>query len=100
MIVILVEAVLFILSIATGGALIYYLVVHFTPIGVRVRQTRNRTRIDDVAERTGPIHSQRPALELVRLTSGELGCPDCYKETVQMPQVAGSAMPMLQLPRP
>jgi hypothetical protein len=78
---IILEGVLFVALIATVGALFYYLLIYFTPVGVRVRQSRNRRRIDRAAELVCPIHGPRASNDLVRLASGEALCPDCYKET-------------------
>jgi hypothetical protein len=78
---IILEGVLFVALIATVGALFYYVLIYFTPVGVRVRQTRNRRRIDRAAELVCPIHGPRASNDLVRLASGESLCPDCYKET-------------------
>jgi hypothetical protein len=80
--VIIMEGVLFVALIATGGALLYWLLLTFTPVGVQLRQTRNRTRIERMAELTCPIHGQRSEDQLVRLANGERVCPDCYKETL------------------
>jgi hypothetical protein len=79
---IIMEGVLFVALIAAGGALLYWLLITFTPAGVRRRQTRNRTRMDRVAELTCPIHGLRSEDQLVRLANGERVCPDCYKETL------------------
>lgn len=78
---IILEGVLFVALIATVGALFYYLLIYFTPVGVRVRQSRNRRRIDRAAELVCPIHGPRASNDLVRLASGDVLCPDCYKET-------------------
>lgn len=78
---ILVEGVLFVALIATGGALLYWLLLTFTPAGVRIRQTRNRKRLDRIAELHCPIHGVRPEDQLVLLANGERVCPDCYQET-------------------
>jgi hypothetical protein len=56
---IILEGVLFVALIATVGALFYYVLIYFTPVGVRVRQTRNRRRIDRAAELVCPIHGSR-----------------------------------------
>lgn len=80
--VIIIEGVLFVALIAAGATLLYFVVVNFTPVGVRLRQTQNRRRIDRVAEQTCPIHGPRAETDLVRLASGDLMCPDCYKENV------------------
>ena len=79
---IIVEGVLFVALLATGAALLYFVLVTFMPVGVRLRQAQNRRQIDRAAEQNCPIHGPRNEKDLVRLTSGELMCPDCYKETV------------------
>ena len=78
---IIIEGVLFVALLAAVGILFYLVVVYFTPLGVRRRQTLNRRRVDRAAELVCPIHGPRTSNDLVRLTSGELMCPDCYKET-------------------
>ena len=80
--VIILEGVLFVALLATGAALLYFVLVQFTPVGVRLRQTQNRRQIDRTAELNCPIHGPRKENDLVRLASGEVMCPDCYKETV------------------
>ena len=79
---IIVEGVLFVALLATGAALLYFVLVQFTPVGVRLRQMQNRRQLDRAAELNCPIHGPRKETDLVRLASGELLCPDCYKETV------------------
>lgn len=81
MAVIILEGVLFVALIAMGGALLYWLLLTFTPAGVRLRQTQNRKRLDRMAELVCPIHGLRTEDQLVRLANGEQVCPDCYKET-------------------
>jgi hypothetical protein len=78
---IIIEGVLFVALIATGGAFLFWLLITFTPAGVRLRQTRNRKRIERTAELVCPIHGMRAEDQLVRLANGERMCPDCYKET-------------------
>jgi hypothetical protein len=78
---IIIEGVLFVALVAAVGALFYLLVMYFTPVGVRLRQTRNRRRVDRAAELVCPIHGPRSSNDLVRLASGEQLCPECYKET-------------------
>ena len=79
---IIVEGVLFVALIAAGGALLYWLIIYFTPAGVRFRQTQNRKRIEQAAELACAIHGRHTEDQLVRLASGERVCPDCYKEIV------------------
>ena len=78
---IITEGVLFVALIAAGGALLYWLLVTVTPAGVRLRQTRNRKRIERMAALVCPVHGQHIEEKLVRLANGERVCPDCYKET-------------------
>jgi len=78
---IIIEGVLFVALVATTATLFYFVVLYFTPVGVRIRQTRNRRRIDRAAELVCPIHGPRATTHLVRLTNGDVMCPDCYKET-------------------
>ena len=79
---IIIEGVLFVALIATVGALFYLVLVKFTPVGLRMRQARNRRQLDRAAELVCPIHGPRTTEDLVRLTSGDLMCPECYKETL------------------
>ena len=79
---IIVEGVLFVALLAAGGALLYWVLVTLTPAGVRIRQVRNRTRLERAAELECPIHGVRAEDQLVRLSDGERVCPDCYKETL------------------
>jgi hypothetical protein len=78
--VIITEGVLFVALLATGGALLYWILVSFTPVGVRLRQTQNRKRIDRMAEMVCPVHGLHTQDQLVRLAGGEQMCPDCYEE--------------------
>ncbi len=79
---IIVEGVLFVALIAAGGALLYWVLMQFTPAGVRIRQSQNRRRLERAAELTCPIHGPRREDQLVRLANGDEVCPDCYKETL------------------
>jgi hypothetical protein len=81
---IIVEGVLFVALIAAGGALLYWVLILFTPAGIRIRQTKNRRRIERAAELVCPIHGARAEDQLVRLANGERVCPDCYKESVNV----------------
>ena len=79
---IIVEGVLFVALIAAVGTLLFWLVVWFTPAGVRIRQTQNRKRIERAAELVCAVHGRLTEDQLVRLASGERVCPECYKEIV------------------
>ena len=82
MLAILIEGVLFVAAIAMAAALLFQLILRFTPVGVWVRQTQNRRQLERAAELTCPIHGLRAETDLVRLTNGERVCPECYKETI------------------
>jgi hypothetical protein len=77
---IIIEGVLFVALVATVATLFYIFILHFTPVGVRIRQTRNRRQLDRAANLVCPIHGPRANTDLVRLTSGDVMCPECYKE--------------------
>jgi hypothetical protein len=78
---IIIEGVLFVALLAAVGTLLYLVVLYVTPVGIRLRQTANRRRLERAAELVCPIHGPRSATDLVRLPSGDVLCPDCYKET-------------------
>ena len=79
---IIIESLLFVTAVAVAAALLTYLALEFTPLGVRVRQSRNRRVIDRAAELRCPVHGAQLERDLVRLPSGERICPECYKEAV------------------
>lgn len=79
--VIIVEGVLFVALLAAGGALLYWTLMTFTPAGTRIRQIRNRQRLERAAALDCPIHGLITEDTLVRLADGARVCPDCYKET-------------------
>ena len=82
MFAIIVEGVLFVAFVVTVAALLLFLLVQFTPVGLWLRQTRNRREIERAAELRCPIHGAHDPTELVRLPSGQRICPACFKETV------------------
>jgi hypothetical protein len=79
---ILMEGVLFVAIIAAMAALLFYGVVTFTPLGSRLRGTRNRKRLERELALTCPLHGAQREEEMVRLPSGDLLCPVCYKEAI------------------
>ncbi len=78
---IIIEGVLFVALVATGVALVSWVILAFTPAGVRLRQARNRRRIERSSALTCPIHGPQSQDRLVLLANGERVCPDCYQET-------------------
>ena len=83
MLPILLEGLLFVASIATIGALVFFLTRSSTPLGLRSRQTKNRERIEREVELVCPIHGAHTEEQLVRLQSGENICPDCFREAMK-----------------
>jgi hypothetical protein len=79
---IVLEDVLFVALIATVVVLVVFALVEFTPLGLRLRQARNRRLIEETAERTCPVHGPHAASDMVLLPSGERICPECFKEVV------------------
>jgi hypothetical protein len=79
MVTIIIEGVLFVALLATGAALLHSL-ASGTPIGVRLRQIRNRKAIEREAALRCSIHGVHEERELVRLPNGERICPECFRE--------------------
>ena len=80
---ILVEWLLFFALVAAVGGASYFAMLYLTPLGRRIRETRNRELIDNEAELTCPIHGAVADGQLVRLPSGARICPFCYREAAQ-----------------
>jgi hypothetical protein len=83
MLAIIIEGALFVAAIATVAALLFYALVAYTPLGLRLRQLENRKRIMREMESVCPVHGAHKEDELVRLASGERICPDCFREAVR-----------------
>lgn len=82
MVEVLAEGILFVALVATLVVVAVVMIVEFTPLGLRLRQARNRRLIEETAARTCPIHGPHAAADMVRLPSGERICPECFKEVV------------------
>ena len=68
MLPILLEGLLFVASIATIAALVFFLTRSTTPLGLRSRQNRNRELIEREAELVCPVHGAHTEEQLVRLS--------------------------------
>jgi hypothetical protein len=77
---IIIDSALFAVLVAAGGALVLAVIAHFTPLGVRWRQLRNRRQLEREAARDCPRHGPQREGELVRLRDGQTMCPICYQE--------------------
>jgi hypothetical protein len=82
MVEIVLEGALFIGLVATIVVVAVFALLQFTPLGLRLRQARNRILIEQAAERTCPVHGAHAATDMVLLPSGERICPECFKEVV------------------
>jgi hypothetical protein len=79
---ILVEGTLFVALIAAVAALLFYIVLRFTPVGLRLRQAANRRKLEQAAGLECPIHGPQREEALVLLPSGNRVCPICYQEAL------------------
>jgi hypothetical protein len=79
---IILEGVLFVALLATVATLLFYALVRWTPLGLRLRQDANRRKIEQTLELDCPIHGPQREEEMVRLPSGSRICPTCYKEAL------------------
>ena len=82
MVGIILEGVLFVALVATVATLICYVILRWTPLGLRLRQTANRVEIEQALDLECPIHGPQREEEMVRLPSGSRICPACYKEAL------------------
>jgi hypothetical protein len=79
---IVIEGALFVVLLATAVALLIFVLVQFTPLGLRIRQARNRRLIEASAGLVCPIHGPHAATVMVLLPNGERICPECFQEIV------------------
>jgi hypothetical protein len=79
---IIIEGVLFVALLAVAVTLVVFVVRHFTTAGRMLEQTQNRKQIDRAASLTCALHGAHAEREMVRLESGEVICPECYREVV------------------
>ena len=79
---IIVEGVLFIVLVCVAAALVVYIVRYYTAAGRALQQTHNRKAIDRVVNLTCELHGPHEEREMVRLESGEVMCPECYREAI------------------
>ena len=79
---ILMESALFIATLAVLGAFVLLGLKRYTPLGTYWRQLDNRRRIERVEALTCPKHGAHREDQLVRLSGGDVLCPECYQETM------------------
>jgi hypothetical protein len=80
--VIIIEGVLFIALLCVAAVLIVTIVRNYTAAGRALEQTRNRKQIDRAVNLTCELHGPHEERQMVRLESGEVMCPECYREAI------------------
>jgi len=79
---VILEGGLFVAAVAAGAALVFFGARELTPFGVWLRQRGNRKRIEREAALACPVHGPHREQDLVRLRTGEVMCPACFKEMI------------------
>lgn len=79
---IIIEGVLFVALLCIAVILVVFIVRHYTAAGRAMEQTRNRKAIDRAVSLTCAIHGAHEERDLVRLPSGDVMCPQCYREAI------------------
>jgi hypothetical protein len=79
---IIIEGVLFVALVCVAVALVVFIVRYYTGPGRALEQTRNRKAIDRAVDLTCALHGTHDERQMVRLESGEVMCPECYREAV------------------
>jgi hypothetical protein len=82
---IIIEGVLFIALLAVAATLVVVVVRYYTAAGRVLEQTRNRRQIDRAASLTCERHGVHDERAMVRLESGDVMCPECYREVMDGP---------------
>jgi len=79
---IIIEGVLFVGLLCVAVALVVFVVRYYTGAGRALEQTRNRKVIDRAVNLTCAVHGEHDERQMVRLESGEVMCPECYREAI------------------
>jgi len=79
---IIIKDVLFVILMCVAVALVMFVVRYYTGAGRALEQTRNRKVIDRAVNLTCAVHGEHDERQMVRLESGEVMCPECYREAV------------------
>ena len=79
---IIIEGVLFVALVCVAIALVVFVVRYYTGAGRTLEQTRNRKAIDRTVNLTCALHGAHDERQMVRLESGEVMCPECYREAM------------------
>jgi hypothetical protein len=79
---IIIEGVLFVALLVVAVTLVVVVVRYYTTAGRALEQTRNRKQIDRAVNLTCEIHGPHEERQMVRLESGDVMCPECYREAI------------------
>ena len=79
---IIIEGVLFVALLCVAAVLVVFIVRQYTGAGRVLEQTRNRKEIDRAVNLTCEIHGPHDERQMVRLESGDVMCPECYREAI------------------
>ena len=79
---IIIEGVLFVALLCVAVTLVVFIVRQYTAAGRVIEQTRNRKEIERAVNLTCAIHGTHEERDMVRLQSGEVMCPECYRDVV------------------
>jgi hypothetical protein len=79
---IIIEGVLFVALLVVAVTLVAVVVRYYTTAGRALEQTRNRKQIDRAVNLTCEIHGPHEERQMVRLESGDVMCPECYREAI------------------
>ena len=79
---IIIEGVLFVALLCVAVTLVVFVVRYYTAAGRAIEQTHNRKQIDRAVNLTCELHGPHEERDMVRLESGEVMCPECYREAV------------------
>jgi hypothetical protein len=80
---IIIEGVLFLALLGVAGTLVVFVVRHYTAAGRTIEQTQNRKQIDRAVTLTCAVHGAHEERAMVRLPSGDVMCPECYREAME-----------------
>ena len=79
---IIVEGVLFVALLAVAATLAVFVVRYYTAAGRALAQSKNRKQIERAVNLTCELHGAHDERAMVRLESGEVMCPECYREAI------------------
>ena len=79
---IIIEGVLFVALLVVAGTLVVFVVRHYTAPGRALEQSRNRKKIERAVSLTCAVHGVHEERDMVRLESGEVMCPECYRDVI------------------